>query len=124
RDGFMAVNGNYGKNPNYPSTFRPLHFKKGASVSQQHEKWAGAVIAEQMPITDEDFVQATGLWNVLGKQPGQQDNLVYNVSTHLCNANDRVRAQTYQMFSRVDEKLGQRLQDATEKIVSQRKPRL
>jgi hypothetical protein len=32
--------------PNYPSTFRPLAHK-AVKASQEHEKWSGAVIAEQ-----------------------------------------------------------------------------
>src|SRR5436190_7922737 len=36
RDGFMSVNGNYGANPNYPSSFRPLNFRP-VKASQEHE---------------------------------------------------------------------------------------
>jgi catalase len=79
RDGIMAVNGNYGANPNYPSSFRNMTFKP-VKPSQEHEKWAGAAIAQQIPVTDEDFVQPNGLWEVLGRTPGQQDNFVTNVS--------------------------------------------
>ena len=55
RDGLMAVNGNYGANPNYPSSFRPMTFKP-VKPSQEHEKWAGAAVAAQIPVTEEDFV--------------------------------------------------------------------
>lgn len=57
----MNVNGNYGANPNCHSTFRPLIYKP-VKASEEHEKWIGAVMAEQIPVTEEDYVQANGLW--------------------------------------------------------------
>lgn len=124
RDGSMAVNGNYGANPNYPSSYRPLDFRP-VKASQEHEKWVGAALAEQIPVTDEDFVQPNGLWKVLGRQPGQQDNFVNNVSGHLSGAEAKVRNRTYEMFTRVDPDLGSRIKKATEAIVPpQPQPRL
>ncbi|EEQ92175.1 catalase [Blastomyces dermatitidis ER-3] len=117
RDGAMAVNGNYGANPNYPSTFRPLAFSP-VKASQEHEQWAGAAMSKQFPVTDEDFVQPNGLWQVLGRQPGQQDNFVKNVAAHLCNAQQRVRKATYGMFTRVNVDLGNRIEKATEALVA------
>jgi catalase len=113
----MNVNGNYGANPNYPSTFRPMAYKP-VKASQEHEKWTGAVMAEQIPVTDEDYVQANGLWQVLGRQSGQQENFVKNVSGHLCGAHERVRKQTYHMFSCVNKDLGARIEAATEANVT------
>lgn len=66
------VNGNYGANPNYPSSYRELTYNK-FSPTNEHEKWSGAAVLNLPEITAEDYVQATGLWNVLGKQPGQQE---------------------------------------------------
>jgi catalase len=119
RDGYHAVNGNSGSDPNYPSPLRPIKYKR-VDVHQNHEKWIGQAINSQSfnNITDDDFVQATGLWNVLGKQPGQQGNFIKNVSTHLCNADMRVRQRTYKMFARVDQCLGSRLEDTTEKLAT------
>ncbi|KAF4766582.1 hypothetical protein HAV15_010929 [Penicillium sp. str.  len=97
RDGYMNVNGNYGANPNYPSTFRPLAHKP-VKPSQEHEKWSGAVIAEQSLVVP----------------PGQQENFVGNISGHLCGADERVRKATYEMFRRVNPDLGARIQSATE----------
>ncbi|KAI9824325.1 MAG: peroxisomal catalase A [Sarea resinae] len=113
RDGLMSVNGNYGANPNYPSSFRPLSYTS-VKPNQEHEKWAGAATAKQLPLTDEDFVQPARLWEVLGKQPGQQDNFVGNVAGHLSAARDEVRKNTYEMFSRVNKDLGKRIEEATE----------
>ena len=44
RDGAMAVNGNYGANPNYPSSYRKLTYKP-VKVTNDHEKWAGAAVS-------------------------------------------------------------------------------
>jgi catalase len=119
RDGPFAVNGNYGSDPNYPSPLRPIKYKP-VDEHQQHEQWVGQAINSQNlnEITDEDFVQATGLWEVLGKQEGQQNNFITNVSTHLCGADPRVRRRTYDMFARVNQSLGARLEDTTEKLAT------
>ncbi|KAI9818678.1 MAG: peroxisomal catalase A [Thelocarpon impressellum] len=113
RDGLMAVNGNYGSNPNYPSTFRPLKYKP-TKGSEQHETWAGKAVNFSQEVTDEDYVQATGLWKVLGKQAGQQDNFVSNVAGHLSGARVEVRRRTYEMFGKVDKSLGARIEKDTE----------
>lgn len=116
RDGTNAVNGNYGANPNYPSSYRQLTYKK-VSPTNHHEKWAGAAVLNLPEITSEDYVQATGLWNVLGKQPGQQENFIHNVSGHLFAADQDTRTRTYDMFSLVDKTLGDRIAQETEKLV-------
>lgn len=56
RDGAMAVNGNYGSNPNYPSSYRPLQYKP-ARVSTPHEQWAGSIVSEMFDeIKPHDYV--------------------------------------------------------------------
>lgn len=115
RDGFMSVNGNYGSTPNYPSSFQPMRYMS-SKASQEHEKWVGSIVTQQTPVTDEDYVQPNGLWHVLGRQPGQQENFVKNVASHLCNANATVRDRTYEMFGRVNADLGAEIQTATEKL--------
>jgi len=115
RDGHMAVNGNSGSKPNYPSTFEPM--PKPRIFAPTQEQWSGHATNFQFEVTDEDFVQATGLWEVLGRQSGQQDNFVYNVSSHLKDAEQTVRQRTYGMFSKVDKELGRRIEEATEKVV-------
>lgn len=69
RDGAMAVNGTNGSNPNYPSSYRGLTYKH-VKPTNDHEKWAGAAVNFRSEVTDEDYFQAKGLWEVLGKQPG------------------------------------------------------
>ncbi|TVY50813.1 Catalase [Lachnellula cervina] len=115
RDGLMAVNGNYGANPNYPSSYRGMTYKP-VKPTNEHEKWAGAAVMDLSEVVTEDYVQAKGLWDVLGKQPGQQDNFVGNVSGHLSAAKEDTRKRTYEMFGRVDQELGKRISEATEKL--------
>jgi len=115
RDGVMAVNGNYGANPGYPSSYRGMTYKP-VKPTNDHEKWAGAAVSYLSEVTSEDFVQAKGLWDVLGKQGGQQDNFVGNVAGHLCAAKEDTRKRTYEMFSKVDKELGARIAQETEKL--------
>jgi len=118
RDGAMAVNGNYGANPNYPSTYRPLTYKP-VNPTIAHEQWTGtatnALFGEVGP---DDYVQANGLWEVLGRTPGQQDNFVHNIAVHLKDAHSDTRERTYIMFTKVNETLGNRIREETEKNVA------
>jgi catalase len=120
RDGGMRVDGNYGPFPNYQSSFAPMRYKRGWFTSE-HEQWVGKALDFSPDVTGDDYEQARGLWNVLGKTPGQQENLVYNVASHLCNANHKVQEQTFQMFSRVDTKLGEFIRDRTTKMTKKHK---
>ncbi|KAF3345799.1 hypothetical protein VdG2_06035 [Verticillium dahliae VDG2] len=74
-----------------------------------HERWEGeaveAVFAEVGP---EDYVQAAGLWAVLGRTQGQQENYVGNVAGHLAGAEEGTRRRVYEMFGKVDGELGRR----------------
>lgn len=114
RDGAMTVNGNYGSLPNYPSSYCPVSYATSGTTSP-HERWVGQVVSDVFgQVTPEDFVQANGLWNVLGKTPGQQENFVKNVAGHLRGAKKAIREQTYTMFSRVNQDLGRRIRLETE----------
>ena len=109
----MAVNGNYGANPNYPSTYRTMTYKP-VQPSAEHEKFVGAATNFRQDVVDEDYVQARDLWLVLGKEAGQQDHFVSNLAGHLCAAKKEVRQKVYGMFAKVDAQLGRRLEKATE----------
>ncbi|KAL9942800.1 peroxisomal catalase A [Verticillium nonalfalfae] len=118
RDGAMAVDGNCGATPGYEATARPLAYKPVRAVSG-HERWEGeaveAVFAEVGP---EDYVQAAGLWAVLGRTQGQQENYVGNVAGHLAGAEEGTRRRVYEMFGKVDGELGRRIEAATEKLAT------
>ena len=73
-------------------------------------------MAQQLPVTEEDFVQPAALWEVLGRQPGQQDNFVGNVAGHLSGAKEAVRRRTYEMFRKINLDLGKRIEAETEKL--------
>ncbi|TGZ82257.1 putative catalase [Ascodesmis nigricans] len=117
RDGAMVVNGNYGAEPNYQSSFRPITYKD-VRPHERHEKWVGSATNFAFRVDDGDYVQANALWGVLGRQPGQQDNFVSNVSGHLMGARKEVREKTYGMFDKVNPELGKRIREQTEKLVS------
>ncbi|KAI9727069.1 MAG: hypothetical protein M1834_008537 [Cirrosporium novae-zelandiae] len=121
RDGLMTLKSNYGGDPNYVrSTRRPVTFKGniGAKGQSQHDRWVGEVCIFTSEVTDADFEQPRMFWEVLGKQNGQQDNFIYNISCHLKGAIPEGRKETYKMFTRVNPGLGKRIQDATEALAT------
>ena len=115
RDGFMAVN-NFGANPNYISSDRPLKFKQSAT-SQSHDAWTTQALTFMFQVTDDDFVQPKALWEVYGKT-GQQEHFLYNISLHLANARKDIRERQYALFDRVDSELGQKVRAATEGVAA------
>jgi catalase len=44
---------------------------------------------------DDDYVQARMLWEMLGKQEGQQTNLVTNITANLKAASTMVQIKTF-----------------------------
>jgi len=63
-------------------------------------------------------VQPGRLWDVLGKQQGQQDALVYNISVHLSNAKKEVRERQYGHFDKVNAEFGKKVREATEAVAA------
>jgi catalase len=115
RDGAMQVNGNYGANPNYQSSFRPITYKN-VRPHETHEKWVGSATNFAFRLYPEDYEQPRALWAVLGRYQ-QQDALVHNISVHLCGARKDVRERTYEMFGKVDRELGDKIRQKTEENV-------
>lgn len=92
RDGFSNFRGNYGPDPNYvKSSFRSMTYGGGET---SHDEWAGKTANYSSEVTDDDFVQARDLWEVLGKEPGQQENLASNVAGLLGGAISEVQKGT------------------------------
>jgi len=113
RDGASNFGGNYGPDPNYVrSSLRPVNYKAFSS-DVAHDEWVGKVTNFTTEVTDEDFVQARMLWNVLGKQEGQQDSFIANLGGHLKTALPEVQKETIRMFARVDDDLAKKLEAET-----------
>ncbi|KAJ5701791.1 Catalase mono-functional heme-containing [Penicillium malachiteum] len=129
RDGEMRFDDNYGADPNYVnSSLQPTRFYpevkniKPSSISlhTEHEKWAGEVTTFTSHITDDDFVQPTELWKVLGRQPGEQDMLVGNLAASIKGVkSSTLRNSVYALFARVNKGLGARVQKATKEAIKQ-----
>ncbi|KAI1812514.1 catA, catalase [Poronia punctata] len=118
RDGAATFKG-LGAIPNY---FPASSFNYGVATQYaqpDEEHWVGTVVDFESQVVDADFRQATIFWEkTLAAEPGQQDNFVSNVATHLQSASKEVREGTYAMFTRVNADLGQRIQTATEAAVA------
>lgn len=96
RDGANNFRGNYGPDPNYVrSSLRPMKYT-GANTT--HDEWVGKIAAFTSEVTDEDFVQARGMWKVLGTQKGEQTRFAKNVSDHLHLAIEAVQEETVSEF--------------------------
>lgn len=121
RDGAMRHATNYGGDPNYiRSTLKEVNFagklgSQGFSTGCDHDNWAGQTAAFTSEVTDDDFVQATMFWEMLGKQPGQQEALVGNLVADIGGAIPRIQAATVDMFARVHKDLGKALRDGLAK---------
>jgi catalase len=106
RDGFMNFGTNYGDDPNYVgSSLKPTTFERKINTTTitEHEKWVGEVVTFTSQVTDADFEQATGLWHVLGRDPGHQERYIENVSASVQKvASKHLRVKVYGMlFSRM-----------------------
>jgi catalase len=98
RDGAFRYGTNYGGDPNYVrSSLKPINFKGQVGANGYapggHEEWVGQVAAYSSEVTDEDFVQAREMWDVLGKSD-EQDDFVHNVAVHLKSALPQVQLDT------------------------------
>lgn len=125
RDGNMQINGNYGAEPNYPSTFEPLNYRQDIKLHDSHEQWVGQALSVHWPASVEkgDFNQAAALWKHFGKT-GQQDNFVYNVAVHASGAVPEVQDKVFALFNNVDPELGKRIRDAVLQRAPRQSPRL
>lgn len=109
RDGFMNVDGNYGAEPNYPSSFYPIKYAQPRPTGK-HEKWVGEVLSVHWPygVEKNDFAHAAGLWEVL-KKTGQDENFVYNVTNHASLCTLDIQRQVADLFTNISPDLGDRI---------------
>ncbi|TQN63574.1 Catalase, partial [Colletotrichum shisoi] len=100
RDGFMTFGDDYGADPNnVRSDLKTVNFvgSHGASgyAIGGHEDWVGRVCGFTSEVVDDDFAQARAFWEVLGKQPGEQEALVHNVAQHMGGAAPAVHEKAF-----------------------------
>ncbi|CCK68079.1 catalase A KNAG_0A04000 [Huiozyma naganishii CBS 8797] len=129
RDGPMNVDGNFGSEPNYYSTNCKYQFIQQDRPIQQHQEvWQGPAIPYHWATSagDIDYVQPRALYQkVLAKQPGAQERLAHNVGVHVANACSGIQERVFEMFSRVDPQLGNRIREiATEKTTENKMNKL
>lgn len=111
RDGPGTVNGNYGKLPNYPSSFEPLQYRADATNNEAHEKWVGEATSFHWGVTDKDYQQPKVMWKMFG-ETGQQEALIHNLAANLKNAKPVTQQRVLELFSRVSEDIKDRLSEA------------
>ncbi|KFY95416.1 hypothetical protein V500_02782, partial [Pseudogymnoascus sp. VKM F-4518 (FW-2643)] len=64
RDGAMAVNGNYGANPNYPSSYCTLTYKQHSPItSDTHQKWSAQAVMHFNEVVPEQGDGGVGIAN-------------------------------------------------------------
>jgi catalase len=109
RDGQMNFTNNYGGDPNYTGAkIKQMSFvaqKQGAGTRVDaavlhtlDRAEAGAPVSFASKVTDNDFEQATALWQLMGKQEGAQSRLVNNVAAHVSGVKEKwIRDEVYGM---------------------------
>ncbi|KAF5208608.1 putative peroxisomal catalase [Clavispora lusitaniae] len=115
RDGVMNVNGNLGSTPNYLASSEPVEFRQ-FSLQEDQEVWSGAACPFHWKATDAEFTQATALYNVLARYPGQQRNLAHNVAVHVSAADKPIQERVIKYFGKVSAELAANIQKELEAI--------
>jgi len=93
-------------------TSNPVEFKE-FSLQQEQEVWEGAACPFHWKYTDEDFKQASALYDVLKKYPNQQEHLAHNVSVHVAAADASIQDRVFELFSKVNPNLGKAIKKET-----------
>ena len=115
RDGVMNVNGNLGSTPNYLASSEPVEFRQ-FSLQEDQEVWSGAACPFHWKATDAEFTQATALYNVLARYPGQQRNLAHNVAVHVSAADKPIQERVIKYFGKVSAELAANIKKELEAI--------
>lgn len=91
RNGAMRYETNYGSDPSYvQSQLKPIRFKgkigaNGYSVGHWKKEFSGIVAGYESEVTEDDFIQAKMMWDVLCKS-NEQEDFVGNVVETLGDA--------------------------------------
>ncbi|KAH3685773.1 hypothetical protein WICPIJ_003236 [Wickerhamomyces pijperi] len=120
RDGAMTVNGNYGSCPNYLSSIEnPVEYKeaKGFNYQANQEVYHGPAQPFHWKVEgDIDYVQASELYKVLGRQPGQQKALAHNIAGHVSGAIPKIQQGVINLFAKVSPQLSDDIREEILKI--------
>lgn len=119
RDGPMCVNGNLGPTPNYANAYNcPVQYNAKAKPSgdKPDEEYSGEVVPFHWTVTDYDYVQPGKLWDVLGREPGEQEALIHNVATNAINANDEIQERVCEYFGKANPEIGVSLHRALQEL--------
>lgn len=118
RDGFMTVNGNFGKALNYePNSFSgPREDKATTDVSSYP---VSGVVAHHPPAykNQNDFKQAGDLYRLLSAD--EKTALVNNIVGHLKNAKKHIQKRQIEIFRKCDPEYGARIEQGILKLGSQ-----
>ena len=109
RDGYMRIDGNGGGAPNYyPNSFGGP--KPNIQSAEPQYEVSGKAARQKYTHPNDDFVQPGNLYRkVMTDQ--DRDNLIGNITTHLCNANKEIQIRQTKIFYKADPEYGQRVAD-------------
>lgn len=113
RDGTGTITRNYGGDPNYVRSSLGAGIPSQVVSNVRHtERIAHNVVLGQNEILvdDEDFIQPRELWNRVFDEPERRE-WVSNVSETLEEVPDQLKDAVIAMFSKVDPRIGQLLND-------------
>lgn len=115
RDGPGTMNGNYGSDPDYVfSELRPVSQSKRVQIPLQ-EHWDGKVSSFATKLTDNDFVQARQLWQIICKEENGKEHFLHNIVPTLQDIPATLRKEVLKYFGRVDPSLQQCLEEDLKK---------
>ena len=117
RDGLMNLADNYKGDPDYTgSSLKEVQFATSRTPPLVVGTKASTPETVGTSVTFDDFEQARALWqDVMAKQPGAHDRFLQNLASHVVKVKSRdLRFKVYELFQRVDESLGKRLEQHVE----------
>jgi len=105
RDGAMAINGNFGAQPNYePNTVAQNPPRE--SKDKMHYKFnvTGQMTRERRGHKSDDYEQAGNLYRLMSKDA--RERLVQNIAGHLKNARKDIQLKQVEIFYKCDKEYG------------------
>lgn len=95
RDGPGTMNGNYGGDPDYVfSELRPVSQSKRVQIPLQ-EHWDGKVTSFATKLSDNDFVQARHLWQIICKEEKGKEHFLFNIVPTLQDIPANLRKEVF-----------------------------